>query len=87
MTQSELQSQNPITDYPAPNAPSHHANTGSKGIMFALGTMLVLYFIIAIIGLIYGLGWGSLFLPIIVYHLLYGMAVAAMWAYRRLIIW
>lgn len=85
MTQSNLQSQNPIPDYSIPNAPFHYAEAGSKGIMLALGVMLVLYIIIAIIGLIYGLGWGSLFLPIIVYHLLLGMAVAVMWAYRRLI--
>lgn len=85
MTQSNLQSKNPIIDYPAPNAPSHYAETGSKGIMLALGGMLVLYIGIVIIGLIYGLGWGSLFLPIIVYHLLYGVAMALIWIYKGLI--
>ena len=85
MTQSNLQSQNPIPDYTVPNAPFHYAEAGSKGIMLALGGMLVLYIIIAIIGLIYGLGWGSLFLPIIIYHLLYGVAMALIWIYEGLI--
>ena len=45
----------------------------------------LLYIIIVVVGLICGLGWGSLLLPILVYHLLLGIAVAALWTYNKLI--
>ena len=84
MTRSELPNNSLKTDSLTPNAPFHYVVAGSQGIMLA-ATMLLLYIIIVVVGLIFGLGWGSLLLPILVYHLLLGIAVAALWTYNKLI--
>ena len=84
MTRSELLNNSLKTDSLTPNAPFHYVVAGSQGIMLA-ATMLLLYIIIVVVGLICGLGWGSLLLPILVYHLLLGIAVAALWTYNKLI--
>lgn len=87
MKQSELFNQNPVTSNLIPNAPFNYARSGSKGIMIGIGIMVILYFTIAILGLIYGLGWASLFLPIPIYYLLFSIAMAVIWAYSRLVTW
>ena len=84
MTRSELPNNSLKTDSLTPNAPFHYVVAGSQGIMLA-ATMLLLYIIIVVVGLICGLGWGSLLLPILVYHLLLGIAVAALWTDNKLI--
>ena len=60
MTRSELPNNSLKTDSLTPNAPFHYVVAGSQGIMLAAATMLLLYIIIVVVGLICGLGWGSL---------------------------
>ena len=85
MTRSELPNNSLKTDSLTPNAPFHYVVAGSQGIMLAAATMLLLYIIIVVVGLICGLGWGSLLLPSLVYDLLLGGAVAGLWSYNKLI--
>lgn len=87
MTQKELPNNSLKTDNQTPNAPFHYAVAGSQGFMLAAVIMLLLYFIAVVAGLMCGLGWGSLFLPILIYNLLLGVAMMVIRVYTSLITW
>lgn len=70
--------------YTPSNAPFSYAKTGSKGIIMAIGMIIVLYFVGVVVGIYLGYGWGSIMLPILIYFILVGVGYIGLWIYSKI---